>query len=134
MPFLNNFAEGQGRVVTAGTLDGEVTSDVMDIRKLKQLSLFVNLVRGGGATGVIMSVDGSFDGVDFKPVQDQNLTPPDKALVDATWTKTTSTNDDWMFDVREGGLLGAPFLRLRFNGAGAPTIADVLTVDAYGEA
>ncbi len=133
MTFVSNGAEGRGRVVTAGTLDAEVISDTMDIRKLKQMSLFVSLVRGGGLTALVMSMDCSFDGAVWLPIQNQDQTPPDKALVDATWTKTISITGSWMFDVSEGGLLGAPFLRLRFTGT-ASTVADVIDVDAYGEA
>lgn len=133
MTFVSNFEDGIGRVVTGGTLDAEVISDTMDIRKLHQLTFMIGLVRGGGATGVVMSLDCSIDGFDWKPVQNQAQTPPDKSLVDATWTKTTSVTADWAFDVAENGRLGGPFLRARFNGVGSPTIADVLTVDAYGE-
>ena len=80
-----------------------------------------------------MEIDCSLDGTNWFPVQDQDQTPPDKALVDATWTKTTSVTAVWMFDVAVAGLLGAPFLRLRFTGAGSPTSSDLITVEAYGE-
>lgn len=132
MPFVSNGAEGRGRIVDAGALDVEVISETMDIRRLRQMSLFVSLVRGGGLTALVMSIDCSFDGINWMPVQNQDQTPPDKALVAATWTKTIATTGSWIFDVRENGSLGAPFMRLRFTGTSS-TADDVITVDAYGE-
>lgn len=134
MPFVNNKAQGQGRVVAAAPLNVEVISDVMDIRGLHQMTLFIDLVRGGTLTALVTEIDCSIDGLgSWKPVQNQAQTPPDKALVDQTWTKTTSVSAVWAFDVAEDGRLSGPFMRLRFNGTAA-TAADVLTVDVYGEA
>ena len=134
MPFVSNKAQGEGRIIDAAPLNVEVISDPMDIRGLHQMTLFANLVRGGALTALIMSIDCSLDGLTgWKPVQDQEETPPDKSLVIRTWTKTTTTSVEWAFDVAEDGRLSGPFMRLRFNDALA-TVDDVLTVDAYGEA
>ncbi len=131
MPFVNNGSDGKGEIITAGTLDAEVTSLTLDVRHLRQLTLFIALTRGGALTALIMSADCGPDGVNWFPLQNQDETPPDKALVPATKTKTTSITESWSFNT-EVARLGGPFLRFRFTGTGGE-VGDVLTVQAYGE-
>lgn len=127
-------AEGFGEIVTAGTLDAEVTSLVMDVRKLHKLTIHVDLTRTT-LTAVIMSMDSSMDGSAFREYMNQDETAPDKALAPATWTRTTSVTESWalMLGDAEMRRLPGPFMRLRFNGAGG-AVTDLITVNGYAEA
>ncbi len=135
MTFANaGQAVGQGEIMTLAPLDAERTSLVMDIRGLHQISLFMDFVGAGTATGVVVEIDCSVDQLVWCPVQNQEQTPPDKALVTQTWTKSVGVDAKWIFDVAENGRLGAPFMRIRADATGTGTAADTLTINAYGEA
>lgn len=138
MPWNKNDAEGFGLIISAGDLAlAEITSDIMDTRKLNTMSFILNLTRaGGGVTGVVMEVDCAPTALGpWGPIQDQAETPPDKALVTQTWTKSTiAGNLIWAFNLTEiGPTLGGPFVRVRLAPV-AGAAGDIIDVHCYAEA
>lgn len=124
-------SEGAGRVVEDGDLTAEVTSDVLNTKGLRELTVLAGVTRpAAGVSAVQTMIDGSLDGTTFFPLQDKEETAtPVKTLDEESESKAIPGTGltSWASLIT----VIAPFMRFRFTATGGAA-GDVIDVDVAG--